>query len=113
MIRSHLLQPELGTHLNVLDIQRTNRYDDANSTETALGVMKERFAGNQFEIEGTDLHFAFLGNDDLNDGEVFDASICDSQRAFGIVSEIVGNFESVDQSMLYDFKTTAHHLGHM
>ena len=57
-----IYEKEIDTHLNVIHVAKTNRYDSARSASEALSIMREKFAGNQWHENNIDLHHALLGN---------------------------------------------------
>mmetsp|Transcript_21205 Transcript_21205/g.47339 ORF Transcript_21205/g.47339 Transcript_21205/m.47339 type:complete len:836 (+) Transcript_21205:1393-3900(+) len=108
---SAIYEQEIDTHLHVRHVEKTNRYDSAASTGDALKIMRTDFAGSSWHYGNIDLHHALLGNK-LGGGIAYVGALCNSQYGFGLSANLVGNFDSLGASTVWDLTVVAHEIGH-
>ena len=108
---SAIYEHEIDTHLHVVEISKTSRYDSATSTTDALSIMRSAFAGSAWHSNDIDLHHALLGKD-LGGGIAYVGALCNSNYGFGLSANLSGNFNGLGASTVWDLTVTAHELGH-
>jgi hypothetical protein len=91
-----LFEKEIMTHLNIVSIRQTDIYDEDDSTDDVLNKMKNAYGG----VEGIDLHYALIGQK-LKGGLGQKAGIAFVENSlcngFGLVSGVIGAFDSLDE----------------
>ena len=107
---SAIYEKEIDTHLHVVHVQKTNRYDPAKSTTDALSIMRSTFAGSEWHSENVDLHHALLAKD-LGGGIAYVGALCNSDYGFGLSANLVGTFTGLGASTVWDLTVVAHELG--
>ena len=108
---SAIYEQEIDTHLHVTHVEKTNRYDGVSSTSDALKIMRTDFAGSSWHYDNIDLHHALLGNR-LGGGIAYVGALCNSQYGFGLSANLVGNFESLGASTVWDLTVFSHEVRH-
>lgn len=107
---SAIYEKEIDTHLHVVHVQKTNRYDPAKSTTDALSIMRSTFAGSEWHSENVDLHHALLAKD-LGGGIAYVGALCNSDYGFGLSANLAGTFNGLGASTVWDLTVVAHELG--
>ena len=107
---SAIYEKEIDTHLHVVHVQKTNRYDSATSTTDALSIMRSAFAGSDWHSENVDLHHALLAKD-LGGGIAYVGALCNSDYGFGLSANLAGTFTGLGASTVWDLTVVAHELG--
>ena len=107
---SAIYEKEIDTHLHVVHVQKTNRYDTAKSTTDALSIMRSTFAGSEWHSENVDLHHALLAKD-LGGGIAYVGALCNSDYGFGLSANLAGTFNGLGASTVWDLTVVAHELG--
>jgi len=107
---SVIYEKEIDTHLHVVHVQKTNRYDSATSTTDALSIMRSAFAGSDWHYNNVDLHHALLAKD-LGGGIAYVGALCNSNYGFGLSANLAGNFNGLGAATVWDLTVFAHELG--
>jgi hypothetical protein len=107
---SVIYEKEIDTHLHVVHVQKTNRYNSATSTTDALSIMRSAFAGSDWHYNNVDLHHALLAKD-LGGGIAYVGALCNSNYGFGLSANLAGNFDGLGASTVWDLTVVAHELG--
>ncbi|KAL7502085.1 hypothetical protein ACHAXN_000168, partial [Cyclotella atomus] len=106
-----IYESEIDTHLHVNTIKLSNLYDSATGTKDALTLMKDKYGGSNWHTQGVDLQHALLGRE-LGGGIAYIGTLCNSHYGFGLTSGIFGDFNSLDQRVVWDLKAFMHEMGH-
>lgn len=107
---SAIYEKEIDTHLHVVHVQKTNRYDPAKSTTDALSIMRSTIAVSEWHSENVDLHHALLAKD-LGGGIANVGALCNSDYGFGLSANLAGTFNELGASTVWDLTVVAHELG--
>lgn len=71
-------------------------------------VMRMNYAGEEWHSKGVDLHHAFLGS--IGGGIAYIGVLCRPDFGFGLTGGIKGNFESLNQPVVWDMKSFMHEV---
>jgi len=104
-------EKEVDTHINIIQVNVENRYDNASSTSAALDTLKAAYDGtNGVWTPGADLHHALLGRG-LNGGIAYLSVICNSLYGFGVSAGITGSYGGPGSPLVWDLVVFMHELG--
>ena len=83
-----VFEKEVDTHLHVLDITLTNRYDAITNTGDALTVLKTAYETDNW-TPGAALHHALIGRN-LGGGIAYVGAVCNQGFGFGVSGSLSG-----------------------
>ena len=108
-------QEEIDTHLNVLHIEVTDRYNSFGwgQTSNALNAMMQHFSGHTTSFPdsiapapwtwhhpNTDLHHALLGNV-MGGGIAYVGVLCNAGYGFGLSANMVGSYQTMNEAVVW------------
>eukprot|EP00956_Cyclotella_meneghiniana_P038290 scaffold151724_cov50-Cyclotella_meneghiniana.AAC.1 len=106
-----IYESEIDTHLHVHSIKLSTLYDSSTSTSEALTIMRNAYGGNNWHAPNVDLQHALLGLK-LGGGIAYIGSLCNTDYGFGLTADLMGDFTSLDQRVVWDLKAFMQQIGH-
>jgi hypothetical protein len=68
--------------------------------------MRSKYGGDEWHSSNVDIHHALLGG--IGGGIAYIGVLCRSDWGFGLTGGFKGNFESIDEPVVWDMKSFMH-----
>lgn len=104
-----IYEKEVDSHLVIVRVAITTRYDSATNTLGALQIQEAAFGpSGTWPHADADLVHALLGKF-LGGGIAYEGVLCNQNFGFGISADLLGTFDiNMPQMMVWDIVVTAH-----
>lgn len=103
-----MYEKEADTHLTIVEVVITGRYDSDTSTSAALATQRTALDGADWPNSEADLVHAILGRG-LGGGIAYLGVLCNRNYGFGVSAGISGSYQiSSPQAMVWDIFVVAH-----
>lgn len=108
----NLIITRADTHLNVVQIELTNDYKNAQRPIDALNIMRQKWGGSSnWGPANVDLHTLLMGKD-LKGGVAYVGVVCNKSYGVSVSASIKGGFQGgPNAQMVWDSMVTMHELG--
>ncbi|KAL7483145.1 hypothetical protein ACHAW6_008855 [Cyclotella cf. meneghiniana] len=114
---SAVYEKEIDTHLHVIHIKKTSRYDSTSTTSQALDAMEAYYSSTTWHFthpttgQVPDTHHALIYKS-IGGGRAGLEVLCDPEYAYGVTGSMKGSIDDLGGEMFWDISSFMHELGH-